>query len=227
MPVVGVVLVTLGFLAIAVSAVWTTQPLPGTTAGKYEHPFGLLLGLALILGALLGRARLAGATAGKLLCALGAAVCLSHALDPTLESISALAARMPAWMADAYPGLPTLGWIVAAVGALVWWAGGEGDDRAALYRRVTTVGALLLIVVAWGTRRALIGGSAAVHPTQPYEIPSYQTALIVWHVIQTAAVLIVTMSVCGRRRFATWPLLLFGLALVGHSVRNLLIPPPG
>jgi hypothetical protein len=214
---VGAAIAYLGFLAIVVSAVWTVQPLPQVTAGKYEHYFTLILALALIAASLVGRARLAATAAGKLLCALGAVVCLSHALDPTFESIPAVAARMPMWIADAYPGLATVGWVLAALGALIWWAGGATEQPAALYRGVAVVCTLLLILATWGVRRGLVAAG--------YEVPLYGSALIVWRLVEVSATLVVALSVCGQRRFAQWPMLLFGLGLLGHSVRSLLTPP--
>jgi len=213
----GVAITCVGFLAIVVSAVCTTQPLPQVTAGSHEHYFTLLLGVALIAASLAGRARLAATPTGKLLCALGAAVCLSHALDPTFESIPAIAARMPMWAADAYPGLATVGWIIAALGGLVWWTAGATDERAALYRRVMVICTFLLLFATWGVRRGLVAAG--------YEVPLYGSALIAWRLIEVSAILIVTVSVCGQRRFAHWPMLLFGLGLLGHSVRSILTPP--
>jgi len=214
---VGAAIVYVGFLAIVVSAVWTTQPLPQVTAGSHEHYFALLLAAALIIASLAGRARLAATTAGKLLCALGAVVCLSHALDPTFESIPAIAARMPMWIADAYPGLATVGWVIAALGGLIWWAAGATNERAALYRRVAVVCTLLLIFATWGVRRGLVAAG--------YEVPLYGSALIAWRLVEVSASLTVTLSVCGQRRFAHWPMLLFGLGLLAHSVRSILTPP--
>ena len=89
LPVVGAVLAYAGFAAIAVSAGWTTAVHPFSEPGVYQrHLFGLLA-LALVGVAIIGRGALAATAAGKLLCALGAAVCVSVAVDPTLESIGA------------------------------------------------------------------------------------------------------------------------------------------
>jgi hypothetical protein len=211
-PDIGAALVYLGALAVVVSVIWTTQPLPQVTPGLLERWTTLLLGLALIAASLVGGPRLASAVSGKLLCALGAAVCLSHAIDPTLESLPALAAHFPPWVFDAYPGLPTLGWMLAAVGALIWWAGGGRDEQAGPFRRVTVTCGLVLMAAIWVLRRLLVGAG--------YDVPQYGSALIAWRVLEATAILVVAMSVCGERRFGRWPLLLFGLGLAGHVARG-------
>jgi hypothetical protein len=217
-PWIGVAITYLGFAAIVVSAAWTTQPLPQVTAGSKEHYFTALLGAVLVAAGAIGRARLARRVAGKLLCALGAAVCLSHSLDPMLETIPAIAAHMPRWLADSYPGLATIGWIVAALGGLIWWAGGAVDVEAGLFRRVAVTVTLLLLFVTWGVRQALVAAG--------YEVPLYGSQLIAWRIVEIAATLVVAMSVSGERRFAHWPMLLFGLGLLAHSARSFLPAPP-
>ncbi len=217
MAVVGAVLAYAGFAALAVSAGWTTAVHPFSEPGLYQrHMFGLVA-LVLVGGAAIGRGGLAAKTVGKLLCALGAAVCMSVAVDPTLESIGSLGGRLPTWLLDAYPGLATLGWIVAAAGALVWWlsVGRAGEGR--LYRSIAIVGTFVLALAAVGLRCALLSAG--------YDVPAHPTGLLVWRLVETGAVLATAMTVCGERRFSQWPMLIFGIGLAVHAGRGFVGSP--
>jgi hypothetical protein len=217
LAVMGAALAYTGFAAIAVSAGWTTAVHPFSEPGLYQrHMFGLLA-LVLVGAAAIGRGALTAKTAGKLLCALGAAVCMSVAVDPTLESVGSLGERLPTWLLDAYPGLATLGWIVAAVGALVWWLSVGRAGEARLYRFVVVVGAIVLGVAAVGLRSALLSAG--------YDVPAHPTGLFVWRVVETGAVLATAMAVCGERRFSQWPMLIFGIGLAVHVGRGFVGSP--
>ena len=212
----GAALVHVGFVAVAVSTVWTTQPL--TPLGLFERYMIALVALVLIAAGTLGRGRLASGTPGKLLCALGAGMCLRIAVDPTLEKIPALGSALPMWVLNAYPGLPTVGWIVAALGALIWWLGGGTADDARPYRGVAIVSGLALMVVT------LVVGTAL--RAAGYEVPTYDNMVLIWRTVEAVVTLVVAMSVCGGRGLGRWPLIVFGLALIGHFLRTGIGQPP-
>lgn len=217
--VLGAVLVYTGLGAMAVSAGWTTAVHPFSEPGLYQrHMFGLLA-LALVGAAAIGRGALAATAAGKLLCALGAAVCMSVAVDPTLESIGSFAEKLPMWLLDVYPGLATIGWIIAALGALLWWLGGGRAGEARLYRGVAAVGTVVLALIALGLRSALLSAG--------YDVPAHPTGVLVWRLVEAGAVLVTALAVCGARRFGQWPMLIFGLGLGVHVARSFLAPPAG
>ena len=213
---VGAALVYLGFAAVVVSAAWTTRPL--ADPGKYQGPSLGLLGIVLVAAALIGRRALAGGVPGKLLCGVGAVVCLSVAVDPTLESIHSLGEGRPMWVLDAYPGMATVGWIIAAVGALLWWIGGGRAREGSAYRWVGVVCCGALVLAALGVRQALVAAR--------YDVPGYPTGLLVWRLLETGVTLVVALSVCGARSFRQWPMLLFGLGLAAHGVRGFIGPSP-
>ena len=213
---VGAALAYLGFAAVVVSAAWTTRPL--ADPGKYQGPSLLVLGVVLVAATLIGRQALAGGALGKLLCGAGAVVCLSVAVDPTLESVGSVSERLPGWVLDAYPGLATVGWIVAAAGALLWWIGGGRARQGSLYRWVALVCSCALVLVALGVRQALVAAR--------YDVPGYPTGLLVWRLLETGVTLVVALSVCGARSFRQWPMLLFGLGLAAHGVRGFIGPSP-
>jgi len=208
---VGNVLVYVGFAAMAVSAVWTAAP--GGPERPYEWYTIDRLGLALIAVGAIGGSRFAGSTAGKLLCALGAALCLRVAGEPLLEQVPGLQAVMPQWLADAYPGLATVGWMVAGLGALIWWLGGARAPGASPYAGIAVACGLVLVgatVLVW------VGLVAAGYADR---VPAHENGLLIWQLVQMTAILVIAMSVSGGRRFGQWPVILFGAALVGHAVR--------
>ena len=212
---VGAALVHLGFVAVAVSTVWTAQPL--APLGLHERYMIGLVGAVIVASALVSR-RLASSTPGKLLCALGAGMCLRIAVDPTLESIPALGSALPMWALNAYPGLSTFGWIVAVFGAVIWWLGGGRADDARPYRGVAIVAGLALMVVTLCVGTALRAAG--------YEVPTYDNMVLIWQTLGVVMTLVVAMSVCGGRGVGRWPLIVFGLALVGHFARTFIGQPP-
>jgi len=212
----GAALTHVGFAALAASTVWTAMPL--TQHGSYERFMICFVGAVLVAVALIGGARLASSTPGKLLCALGAGICLRIAVDPTLEKLPALSNALPMWALDAYPGLATVGWIVAALGALVWWLGGGRANDARPYRGIALVGGVLLIGVTLCVGAALKAAG--------YEVPIHDNLLLVWRTVEVVVTLVVAMSVCGGRGVGRWPLVMLGLALMGHFLRVTLTPPP-
>jgi len=212
----GAAVTYLGLGALVASAVWTVAPL--AAQGRFEGPMIGLVGLVLVGAGAIGRRRFAGSTPGKLLCALGAGLCLRVAVDPTLESIPALGKALPSWAAPAYPGLATLGWVLAALGAAIWWLGSRAAGGASPYRGVTVVCGALLVGVTAGVGSALAAAG--------YEVPRADNGLLVWRLIEAMTVLMVAMSISGARGFAQWPLLLFGAGLVGHAVRTFVSHPP-
>ncbi len=214
----GAALVYVGFAATAVSAGWTTGVHPFSEPGLYQrHIFGLLA-LALAGVAIIGRGPLAAKAVGKLLCALGAAACMSVAVDPTLESIGSLSEKLPMWLLDAYPGLATLGWIVAVLGVLVWWCSTGNAGQGRLYRAVAVVATVALAFVALGLRSALLSVG--------YDVPAHPTGVVVWRLVESGAVLVTAMAVCGERKFGQWPMLIFSIGLAAHVARGFLSPPP-
>jgi hypothetical protein len=213
---VGSVLAHVGFAALAVSTVWTTMPL--SPLGLHERYMLALAGLVLVVGGAVGRSRLAGSTPGKLLCALGAGMCLQIAVDPTLEKLPGIGPRLPMWVADAYPGLATAGWALAALGALIWWLGGGSAGDVRRYRGVAAVSGLALIIVTVGVWTALKAAG--------YEVPGYDNGLLIWRIVQVTVGLVVAMSVSGRRGYGPWPMMLLGAGLLGHVVRTFIGQPP-
>ncbi|MBM3471745.1 MAG: hypothetical protein FJX75_00565 [Armatimonadetes bacterium] len=212
----GAALVHVGFAALAVSTVWTAQPL--TALGLYERYAIALVGAILVVFALVSRGRLASSTPGKLLCALGAGMCLRIAVDPTFEKIPTIGSALPMWALNAYPGLPTVGWLLAGLGALVWWLGGGRADDARPYRGVAVVAGLVLMAVT------LVVGAAL--RAAGYEVPMYDNMLLIWQTLGVVVTLVVAMSVCGRRGFGPWPMVLLGAGLLGHVIRTFIAPPP-
>ncbi|HJN17150.1 MAG TPA: hypothetical protein QGH10_16710, partial [Armatimonadota bacterium] len=202
-------LVYVGLAAIAVSTIWTTNPL--APHGSKEKFTLLLLGVALLAAAAIGRSRFAATTPAKLLCALGVATCMRLAVDPTFESIGSLADTLPMWILDAYPGLGTLGWIVLGIGGSVWCVGGGKSGTDNLFRKAGLISAIALIVVAFSVRAALTAAG--------YEVPAYSSGLTIYRIIAVAVPLLVIMTVSGERKFAHWPSLIVGLALIGHVAR--------
>ena len=213
---VGAALVHVGFAAVAVSTVWTAQPL--APLGLHERHVIALVALVLIAAAAIGRGRLASSTPGKLLCALGAGMCLRIAVDPTFEKIPSLGSALPMWALNAYPGLPTVGWVLAVLGALIWWLGGGRPEDARPYRGVAGVVGAVLMVVTGVVGTALRGAG--------YEVPVYDNMLLIRQTVGVVVMLVVAMSVCGRRGFGPWPMVLLGAGLLGHVIRTFVAPPP-
>ncbi|MGQ9733152.1 MAG: hypothetical protein ACUVX8_17990 [Candidatus Zipacnadales bacterium] len=208
----GVLLAYAGFAGVLASAIWTTQVLP--PFGMFERYSLGLLGLILVMAGIVGQARLAASLPGKLLCALGAAACLRVGGDPTLEmAFPTLAHNVPMWILNAYPGLATVGWIVAGLGALIWWVAG-GSSTAGIYRSVTVVCALVLSIVAMLVHLLLTAAG--------YEVLRYDAGLLCWRLVEVAVILVVTLSLSGERAMGPAPLILFGIGLLGHVVRTFL-----
>ena len=100
--------------------------------------------------------------------------------------------------------------------------GGDGGGRAregGPLRWVATIGCIVLVLVAVGVRHALVAAG--------YEVPAYQTGLLVWRIVETGVVLTAALSVCGERGFRQWPMLLLGIGLAAHGVRGFVGQPPG
>ncbi len=207
---VGAGLAHLGFAALAASTVWTAMPV--TPLGLFERYMVALVGLVLVVGGAAGRSRLAGAVPGKLLCALGAGICLRLAVDPTIERLPALSQALPMWVLDAYPGLATAGWILAALGALVWWAGGGTDGESGPYRGLTAAVGALLIAATLAVGAALRAAG--------YEVPTQGNLLLIWRVVEVVVTVVVVLAVSGRRGFGPWPMALLGTALLAHAART-------
>lgn len=209
---VGAGMVHLGLLALAASAVWTVSPL--SPLGLWEHFVLGLVGVVLVGAAIVGRARFAASITGKLLCGLGAGICLRLAVDPTLEDLPAISKALPMWVLNAYPGLPTIGWLLAGIGALVWWMGGGRVGEVGVYRGVAMWVALLVIAAAVVTGTAL--------QMAGYEVPTYDNALLCWRTIETVVTLMVAMSVSGGHALGLWPAVTVGLGILGHVSRALM-----
>jgi hypothetical protein len=212
----GAAVAHLGFAAMAVSTVWTAMPL--SPLGLFERYMVELVGLVLIAAGTAGRTRLAGSTPGRLLCALGAGMCLRLAVDPTIEKLPALSAKLPMWAIDAYPGLATAGWLLAALGALIWWLGGGKAGDSEPYRGLAALVGLALVAATLAVGAALRAAG--------YEVPTYDNLLLVWRTVEVVVALVVAVSVSGRRGFGPWPMILLGAGLLGHVARTLLAPPP-
>jgi len=212
---IGAVVAHLGFLALAASTAWTTMPL--TPLGLFERYMVGLVGLILVAAAAAGRSRFAGALPGKLLCALGAGICLRLAVDPTLEKLPGLGEALPMWVLDAYPGLATAGWMLAALGALIWGLGGGRAGDSGTYPGTAAIAGAALVVAT------LVVGAAL--RAAGYEVPMQGNLLLVWRVVEVVVTLVVALSVCGRRGFGPWPMVLLGIGLLGHVARTFIAPP--
>jgi hypothetical protein len=197
-------------VALAASAAWTAMPL--SALGLRERYMVGLVGLVLLAAAALGRTRLAASTPGKLLCGLGAGVCLRVAVDPTIEKLPGLSQAVPMWVLDAYPGLPTVGWLLAGVGALIWWLGGGRAGDASPYRATALVAGVVLAAATVATGAALRAAG--------YEVPTQGNLLLIWRALEVVVILTVALSVSGRRGFGPWPMVALGLGLLGHVART-------
>jgi hypothetical protein len=211
---VGAAIAYLGFAALGASAVWTVAPL--TPHGLFERHMVAFAGLVLVAAGALGRGRLAASLTGKLLCALGAGLCLRLAVDPTFESLPSVGSALPMWAMNAYPGLPTVGWIVAALGTALWALGGGQGGELSPYRGAAVVVVLLLALVTVAVRLALAAAG--------YEVPGYENGLLIWRLVEAGLTMLMALTASGGRCFGPGPLTLLGLALIGHAAHAFLAP---
>ena len=202
----------LGLGLVCFSAAYTRQPADFTAM-----QWGGVVAVAVLLIVLAAatRGRIALRQSGRLLLAVGAGLAMSLSFEPQLADLPGLQDNIGGPWTQLYPSIATVGVGVAFVFWLLFYvADGERGLHPIPFRHsliltfALLVGLAVLMYITLSPVYGLDGGET--------------TRVIIFNVIQYAALLVAVLGSCGGPGVRGWPFYYIGLALLVAMYRTLI-----